>query len=396
MDTENVNRTDTGRTRGAVTLTDALVKSSEAGGRANRIIYDRRVRGFGLRVTKRGHKSFILNYVVAGRERRLTIGSYPTWAVAAARDEAARLHRMVDTGTDPLAERQAARAAKTVEELWLRYRDEITSRKSPSTRRNEIAMWDRHILPSLGKRRLPGLTTSDFDRLHADVSVTAPIQANRVIAGVRHALNKAVRWGLIDRNPAAGVAQNKENGRQRYLNKDELARFVAAVASRGDRPSALALKFILLTGCRRGEALGATWDQFDLNEGTWTKPGSQTKQRRLHRVPLSKAARETLQRAAMDGARYVFPGRNGRPLVELKKMFQAVCKDANISNFRIHDLRHTYASYVASRGAEIGTLSKLLGHSQLSTTMRYAHFLDEALRAATNLMANEIDQGEPA
>lgn len=249
MTTKDAKRSDTARTRTAVHLTDAIAKAAAPTPGKSRIIYDARQKGFGVRITERGAKAFVLNYVIEGRERRLTIGPFPEWSTAAARAEAASLRRMVDTGRDPLGERDAIRAAPTVSDLWQRYECDYTARKSASSQRNEKSIWTRLILPILGRRKVHDLTFSDCARLHADVSRATPTQANRVIALLRHALNAAVRWGWIDKNPSIGVARNPEMGRERYLSKDELRRFVACLDAQLHRSSMQALKFILLTGC---------------------------------------------------------------------------------------------------------------------------------------------------
>src|SRR5262249_51417698 len=146
----------------------------------------------------------------------------------------------------------------------------------------------------------------------------------------------------------------------------------------------------------RSEVLGVTWDQFDLEEtGVWVKPSAHTKQKREHRVPLSAPARLLLaemktaaqQRAAekkREPSRYVFPARVGDgPMVEIKNAWAAVCKAAELLDVRLHDLRHTYASVLASAGLSLPVIGALLGHTQPGTTARYSHLYDDPLRAAT-------------
>jgi integrase len=145
--------------------------------------------------------------------------------------------------------------------------------------------------------------------------------------------------------------------------------------------------------------LGATWDQFDLEVGVWVKPSSHTKQKREHRVPLSAPARQLLadmrteaERRAKERQRnlstYVFPARVGDgSMVEIKTAWAALCKAAKIEGVRIHDLRHTYASVLASAGLSLPVIGALLGHTQPGTTARYAHLFDDPLRAATERVA---------
>jgi integrase len=142
-----------------------------------------------------------------------------------------------------------------------------------------------------------------------------------------------------------------------------------------------------MTGARSGEVLGARWDQFDLEAGTWTKPGATTKQKTEHIVPLSAPARQLLSEQFATKSRgevYVFPGRGGvGHRVDLKKPWPAICKAAGIKGLRVHDLRHSYASFLASGGQSLQVIGALLGHTQPSTTARYAHLFDDPLRAAT-------------
>jgi integrase len=167
--------------------------------------------------------------------------------------------------------------------------------------------------------------------------------------------------------------------------------------------------FLLLTGARKSEALRATWDQFDLEQGIWIKPSSHTKQRRAHRTPLSSQTVALLcRRAEAAEGRFVFSGLNpDRPLTDVKRSWLAVCRASGLAEragaaadgggaetwkatVRLHDLRHTYASILVSRGLSLPVIGALLGHSQPQTTARYAHLLDEPLRAATEAVAEAI------
>jgi integrase len=162
---------------------------------------------------------------------------------------------------------------------------------------------------------------------------------------------------------------------------------------------------LLVTGARRSEVLRATWDQFDLEDGSWTKPSSHTKQKRIHRVPLNRMAIAILhemarlaERCARDRKQqsepaYVFPGNvEGQPLTELKRFWSTTIMRASLRNVRLHDLRHSYASVLASEGQSLPVIGALLGHTQQQTTMRYAHLLDAPLRAATDTFGQAVDR----
>jgi integrase len=193
-----------------------------------------------------------------------------------------------------------------------------------------------------------------------------------------------------------------------------------ALAAHPETTSANAIRLLMLTGARRGEALAATWSQFDLATGVWTKPSSHTKQKKSHRVPINAAAMALLtQMKAESTSEFLFPSpkpsRDGtrkageEHLLDVKRTWQTVCETAGLGarleqkdasgkvikgedgkpltvwepNVRLHDLRHSFASVLASGGLSLQIVGALLGHSQPRTTARYAHLYDDVLRAAT-------------
>lgn len=394
MPPDTHENTDTARTQPPrFRISDKLTRGYPLPEKGNKIIYDDLVRGFGLRVTAKGAKSFILNYRVKGRERRITIGQYPAWSVAAARKQAEEYRRQINIGADPLEERTAIRDAPTVKDLFDRYALEHLPTKAPRSAADDHSMWVKDILPELGPKKVADLTASDCDRLHRFIASSRPTRANRVIEVLRKALNLAIRWGWLERNPAAGVRRNPEKKRTRYLSRDEIQSLREALAEHPQRTSADAIEFLSLTGCRKGEALNAIWDQFDLDQRVWTKPETMTKQRRMHRVPYSETVADILQRRRAEAVgTFVFSGSLGAPLVDVKKSWASICAKAVLSDVRMHDLRHTYASLLASSGVSLPVVGALLGHSQPQTTARYAHLYDDTLRAATQSVADSVTQ----
>ena len=414
-------------------LTERLVRSLPAPVAGAVITYDADVAGFGIRVTANGVRSFVLNYVANGRERRMTIGRFPTWSATAAREEARALRRKVDANVDPLDEQQvkleaakALRAAPTMHDLFNRYATEHLPRKAPRAAADDRSMWEQLILPRVGAMKVAAVGPTDIDTLHAEISASRPVRANRVVEVVRKAFNLAIRWGWRTDNPSSGVHRNHEEKRSRYLSPDEILKLSDALRAHPERNSANAIRLLMLTGARRSEVLGACWDMFDLEAGIWVKPSAHTKQRETHRVPLSVPAIELLKemKSAAVGP-YVFPGADGNHLTDIKRTWLAVCRTAGLAEqvpartrtgsivglehgrpqmmwratARIHDLRHTYASILASQGLSLPIIGALLGHTQPQTTARYAHLLDDPLRAATNkagaiLTSNEMPAPE--
>jgi integrase len=370
-------------------LTDAFVKgvAPPATGRAQIIHYDGEVKGFGLRVTKNGARSFVLNYRVHGIERRYTIGSYPDWKVAVAREEAKRLKRLADLGQDPMGERHQERAAPTINDLADRYLSDHASRKRDRSRADDESMIRQWIRPQLGNKKVIELRHADIEKLHRNITTarSTPTRANRVAALLSKMFSLAIRWEMRVDNPVRGLERNTEEKRNRYLVGDEFRRLSEALAVCSNQSAANAIRLLLLTGARRGEVLGATWDQFDLEKGVWTKPSSHTKQKRMHRVPLSMPARQLLVDmkavAAVESA-FLFPARRGH-LDDLKGPWRTICAQAGLHGVRVHDLRHSFASILVSAGLTLPVIGALLGHTQPGTTQRYAHLFDDPLRQAT-------------
>jgi len=365
-------------------LDDAAVRKLVAPAKGNRITYDSTVRGFGVRITKAGARAFVLNYRRRsdGLERRATIGAFPDWSVAAAREEAKRLKRLVDGGADPVGEHREQMHSPTVNDLCDKFEKEHLPRKRASTQADYKSMLKVHVRPELGKRKVASVEFSDINALHLAVTKrSGPYRANRVIALLSKMFSLAVKWKLCADNPCKGVERNDEAKRKRYLTEPELKRLKRALAKHDDRDAADIFLFLLLTGARRGEVLAARWNDFDLKKGIWTKPGATTKQRTTHVIPLTSPARALLAtRERMH--EHVFPGRGSDHRVEVKSNWRRICKAAKITGLRVHDLRHSFASVLASEGVGLHTIGALLGHTQPATTARYAHLFDESLRSA--------------
>jgi integrase len=371
-------------------LTDDFARSVPAPtALKSKIHYDAQVKGFGLRVTKAGARAFVLNYRADGVERRLTIGSYPDWKVSTARKEATRLKRLVDQGEDPMGERHEDRAAPTMSNLCDRYLTERAPRKRETSRREDAALIKRWIKPEFGTRKVSDIRHADVDALHRKITdYGTPIRANRTMALISKMFSLAVRWEMRADNPAKGIERNNEEARERYVIGDELRRLIDALASYPNQMTANVIRLLLLTGARRGEVLAARWDQFDLEAGVWVKPSSHTKQKRLHRVPLSAGARLLLVeiKTSAGSSEFLFPSELGTKghLTEIKKAWASIKLAAGLDGVRTHDLRHSYASILASSGLSLPVIGALLGHTQASTTKRYAHLFDDPLRAATD------------
>ena len=379
---------------GKARITDKLVRAAETPAKGQDRTYDTETRGFVLRVTPKGVKSFAIEYRTGERNRRYTIGRYPDWSVQAARNEAKRIRQAVDRGDDPAGERAENRAAITVKRLTELYaRDHMPNKKDASGDRSVI---EQLIVPRLGKRKVADLRRADIREWHRRMTVEGrPIRANRALACLSKMLSMAVTdYEERTDNPCKGIPRNPENQRERFLSQAEIGRLLDVLNARRQTPTTNFIRFLMLTGARRGEARHATWEQFDLTNGIWLKPATNTKQAKVHRVPLAAATQELLQ-AIYDnqaaGEAYVFPGRGGgAPLNDPSNAWESIRNEAGIPDVRLHDLRHSFASILASRGMSLPMIGKLLGHNATQTTARYAHLFDAPLREAAETVGSVV------
>jgi integrase len=368
-------------------LTDAIVRRLPLPQQGKHITIDADVPGFGARVTANGARSFILRYTTrAGRERTFTIGGASVWRTTDARDKARELRREIEDGGDPLGDIEDERAAPTVVDLIERFRSEHLPKKRPRTASEYGYLLQLHIEPHFGQHtKVADVRFEDVDALHRKITKSgSPYAANRTIALLSKMFGLAIKWRMRETNPVKGIERNREYHRRRYLSGKELVRLTEALAKHPDKKAADAIRLLLLTGARRGEVLGMRWE--DVEDGTWSKPPSSTKQKEHHQVPLSAPALQLLsniRKRQRPRAPFVFPGDGATGhRVELKKNWALITKAASIEGLRIHDLRHSYASQLVSGGASLPLIGALLGHSNPITTSRYAHLFNDPLRKA--------------
>jgi integrase len=359
-------------------------------------------RGLSLRITAQDSRSWVFTYrpKATGLQRRYTIGSLQQWPLAAARERAKELGRMVDTGGDPLKAERDERAAPTIAELVERFVEEhVSGLRSKVTTMHHLR---NYVLPHFGTMKVKDIEFSDVDRLHRSIVKDGKnATGNRVAATLSKMFSFAVQRKMRADNPCKGIQRAHEEGRTRYLTEAETAALTAALAKRGpDHASANAIRLLILTGARRGEVLRSTWSQFDLTQAIWVKPSSHTKTKRQHRVPLSGAALTILAsmwgkakaegRASPDDPLFSSRYGSNATQIDLKNFWQSLCQEAGITGLRVHDLRHSYASVLASSGLSLPIIGALLGHTTPSTTARYSHLFDQPLRAATERAASVI------
>lgn len=348
-------------------------------------------KGFGLRVSPAGRKTFIVRYRVAGRRRRLSLGTYPAVTLADARRRARQVLGEVASGRDPGQVRQDTRAAGTFGDLAQLYLDKHARAKKRSWRQDRRIIC-KELLPlwkTTGAREVRRRDVREL--LEAIAERPAPIMANRVLALVRKIFNFAIAREIVEFNPCAQLERpGKERQRDRVLTDDEI-RTLWRSLDREQPEMAAAFRLRLVTAQRGGEVCNMRWGDVDLGSRWWTIPGSDTKNGLPHRVPLSElavdilaAVRSRTSRRAADPA-YVLAGARG------KRQRSEAGARLGLLDFRGHDLRRTAASRMASAGIQRLVIGKVLNHVEPGVTAVYdRHAYDAEKRAAVDGWSRDL------
>jgi integrase len=378
------------------------------------------VSGFGVRVRPTGAKSYVVVYRAGtGRGapvRRYTIAAFGKITPEAARGRAKVLLGAVVHGHDPANQKTAERGILTVAELANRFMtDHVRAKRKVGTAEFYRDILDRIVKPAVGTTKADKLTRLQVGRLHSSLADT-PFQANRVLAVIGSMYAFAGRAGIVPEttNPARRIDKFKESHRERFLTSEELERLGGAIreaettgipwtvdetkpgakhvprAKRFTRiapPAAAALRLLLFTGCRLREILHLRWEHVDFERGCLFLPDSKSGKKTVILNAPALAVLNALERLGP----YVVPGDDpAQPRHDLKRPWDAVTKHAGLVGTRLHDLRHTYASFGAGGGLGLPIIGRLLGHAQATTTARYTHLDNNPLRRASEAIAGRI------
>lgn len=387
-------------------LNDKFIKSLPLPKGKHKIYWDDRLIGLGIRITDNSAKSFVLRYVINGRERKYTLGGYPALSYSAARDMAIQLKGEITKGHDPLDERQAIHSTPTVKQLaedFLKAKEKVLC---PSTLKDyREFFFKKHIVPKFGNLKIDSIGKKEIENFHRSFSET-PRMGNRVLEIMRVMFNTAVSWEILEKNPTQGIKKFPEHKRERYLSEDEIGRLTKVLDAEPNQMSADIIRLILLTGSRKGEVLSARWQDFEGE--VWAKPAFLTKQNKISRIPLSQEAVDILQKMKtkivsekklatftdnriVSTKQYLFYNTQTKThQKDIKRFWLEVCKKAKIKDATIHDLRHTFASILVSNGIGLEVIGKLVGHSNIRTTQRYVHLANSSLKQATSMLAGKV------
>lgn len=378
-----------------VVLTASFVRSASCPTDAKKVdFFDGGQRGFLLEVRCSGGKTFYQRYSDArGRARQFKIGPADVLTLDQARRKARHILAQAVLGTDPQKQRQEARAiprlAQFAQDRYLPYVQ--TYKNSWQTDETVLRV---HILPRLGSLALDEVTTDAISDVIARMreSGYATGTMNRVIVILRYMFNLARKWkvpGVTD-NPASALSAGPDVQRNRFLSETEVECLVDAIRKDENQTAARAILLLLLTGARRNEITFARWDYVDWDNRTLLVPRSKSGRARV--IALNQAAIALLQAAPrIAGNPYILPSPvNGRPSPSLFFPWDRIRKRAGLEDVRLHDLRHSFASFLVNRGVSLYVAQGLLGHLHARTTQRYAHLTRETLSDAADLMQDVV------
>jgi integrase len=362
-------------------------------------LWDKDLKGFGLKVTPTGRKVYLIQYRMGGRKgrtRRITIGVHGVLTADEARARAKQLLGEVAAGRDPAAALREESGSIGLGELLTRFLHEHAKDKlKPSTATEYQRLARLYILPVLRHRQVRDIPRFDIVRLHSSLA-DKPYQANRAVALLSKFFNWCESQGHRPdgSNPCRHVEKFSEAKRERFLSSEELTRLGetlrAAAAEKTASPWIIgAIRLLALTGARLSEILTLRWEFVNFERGMIRLPESKTGAKTLYLNSPALAVLRELPR--VDGNPFVIVGeRKGARLVNLQKPWRRIRNAAGLRDVRLHDLRHSFASVAVAGGMSLPMIGALLGHSQPQTTHRYAHLAADPLRAASETIGAQI------
>ena len=363
------------------------------------IFWDSELAGFGVRVHPTGRKVYIVQTRADGNAaKRVTVGRHGVITPEEARRRAALIIARIKAGEDPFPEPMAVKLADgpTVRELAEWYLEKhVAVRCKPRTASMYRLIVAKYILPEFGRRPALAVGHKEVTELHHALSAK-PVMANQVVDTLSRIYNAAEDRGQIPEasNPCRLVVKNRERKRERFLTDEEFRRLGRvldeAETCKGVSVHAVAaIRLLLLTGCRKGEILNLRRSEVDLGANELRLPDTKTGPRTISLSP--EAARVLAAIPCVDGNPFVIVGRiRGKAMRNLNDPWDIVCERAGLKDMRLHDCRHSYASRALALGESLPMIGRLLGHTQVETTARYAHLAQDSVRESAVRVAESI------
>lgn len=360
------------------------------------IHWDDELRGFGVRVWPSGRKVYVAMTRVKGRLRKVTIGTHGPITADKARIKAHEIISQAKAGNDPVKELDVARKSPTVKGLGERFlKEHVAIRCKPSTQYEYRRSVELFINPEIGTRKVLDIERRDIAELHQSLQ-HIPYQANRTLGVLSKMFNLAEVWGLRPdgSNPCLHVKKYREEKRERFLGADEyasLGRTLAEVGADGSESPAVvaAVRLLMLTGCRLGEIMTLKWSYVDWQARALRLPDSKTGAKVVHFGEVVAAVLRSIPRLK-DNPWVITGTKEGARLTDLQPPWRRIRKKAGLDDVRIHDLRHSFASGALFLGEGLPMIGKLLGHTQVQTTARYAHLAADPVKNAMEKVSGFI------
>ena len=366
------------------------VDAVKAGG-TDTVYWDGELTGFGLRVRRSGRKSYVVQTRIAGKLCWFTIGPHGPLNPDQARARALEILACAKKGIDPRDADARREAEPSMADLGRRFLEEyVPVHCKPSTREEYSRSVRLFVDPVIGELRVPEVQRKDIAALHHGLR-DKPYQANRTLGVLSKMFSLAEVWGWRPdgSNPCRHVKRYKEHKRERFLSPEETERLGQVLRDvEEEMPSAVAaFRLLLLTGSRMSEIRDLRWEYVkdDCIELPDAKTGGRV-------VPLGPEARAVLSAIPRDEDNpWVIAGRlPGSHLTDLQRPWRRIRKQAGLEGVRIHDLRHSFASRALALGESLTMIGKLLGHTQVQTTARYAHLARDSIQTAAARITGSI------
>lgn len=348
-----------------------------------------------VRATSPGQGTYYLRYKNQQRKTcHQKIATTADISLAEARKKARVLRAEIQLGADPRGQTKAAKAVISFDAFFTEHYLPYVKARKRSWRRDE-ELYRLRLQSQFGSRRLNEVSRKQVQDFHASLlgMGLSPATADHHVKVLRHALNLAVEWEMLDKNPVAGIPLfNQDNRVEHLLSEEQLHRLLEVLRTYPARSVCQIALFLLSTGCRLNEALKATWSQIDKTNRVWRIPASNSKSKKVRAVPLNDSALAIIDQIASLGSEgYMFVNqRTGKPYTTIMKVWSRIRTQAELPHLRIHDLRHQYASFLVNAGRSLYEVQQILGHSSPVVTQRYAHLSTRALQEAAATASSAI------
>jgi integrase len=346
-----------------------------------------------------GKGTYLLRYKVLSQTKYIKIGRTYDISLADAKKKALALKSEIAAGGDPRQEKVDMASVPTLtvfmEEHYFPY---VRPRKRTAYKDEEL--FRLRLKKAFGHMQINRITRQQIQAFHTSVrgEGLAPASCDHYLKLLRHALNLAVDWEMLDRNPAARVPLfNIDNKIEHYLDEKQLGQLMYVLINDSNRPVCSIVLYLLSTGARMNEALQAKWEHIDRRQRLWRIPSEISKSKKVRSVPLNETALAILDDLETEGKyEHLFVNvRTGKPYTTIHKVFDRLRREAGLPHLRIHDLRHAFASCLISNNRSLFEVQQILGHSSPIVTQRYAHLSTKALQEATSAASDVITDAMP-